>query len=271
MKFSLLIITASLLHSANAFTITHPISTTYNTVSPPSFSTTTQLHHGPPSNTAAEQGFLATELRSAAMKLHTTAQAPKEGGIKVSKPKPYATTQLDYLKFLVDSQHVYQAFEQVLQYEELQPELTPFVDTGLERSDRLEVDIDYLCSTYDLERPAVGGVGTRYAQSIMDMGQGGKESIPQLMNHYYNHYFAHTAGGIMIGKQMAKQLLDSKTLEFYKWDSDINELKVTVKNSIEELVATWTREQKDVCVDATAAAFQGGGSLNSYLGGGSGE
>lgn len=250
--------------TVNAFSITQ--------VTPLSRTSTTHLYHGPPSSTTTAEGFLATELRSAAMKLHTTMQAPKEGGVKVQKPKePHVTTRMEYLKFLVDSQHVYAAFEEVLKNTE-SSELTPFQQTGLERTDRLEQDIVYLCETYEeLERPAVGGVGTRYAQEVRRMGQDGKEAIPEFMNHYYNHYFAHTAGGIMIGKQMSKLLLDSKTLEFYKWDSDINELKVTVKNSIEELAATWTREQKDACVDATAAAFQGGGSLNSYLGGGSGE
>ena len=45
--------------------------------------------------------FIATELRGAAMKLHTRAQAPKEGQA-VEKPQPkekYVPTHLDYLKF----------------------------------------------------------------------------------------------------------------------------------------------------------------------------
>jgi heme oxygenase len=72
----------------------------------------------------------------------------------------------------------------------------------------------------------------------------------------------------MIGKQMAALLLNKKTLEFYKWDGDLNEIKARVKNDIEEMVAKWSREEKDRCVGETAAAFQGGGALNSHLSGG---
>jgi hypothetical protein len=48
----------------------------------------------------------------------------------------------------------------------------------------------------------------------------------------------------------------------------LNEIKARVKMSIEDLVATWTPEQRDECVAATAAAFVGGGSINSHLSGG---
>ena len=57
-------------------------------------------------------------------------------------------------------------------------------------------------------------------------------------------------------------------LAILKWDGDLNKIKATVKNDIEKLAATWTQEQKDQCVEATAAAFMGGGSINSYLAGG---
>ena len=162
--------------------------------------------------------FIATELRGAAMKLHTKAQAPKEGQA-VEKPQPkekYVPTHLDYLKFLVDSQVVYQTFEEILQREELHPELKPYVNTGLERGDRLEQDIMFMTEEYDLDRPAVGDKGQKYADMILNIANKGKEGIPELMCHYYNYYFAHTAGGRMIGKQMAALLLEKKTLEFYK-------------------------------------------------------
>ena len=232
MKLSLVALLSSLLYTqTTAFSILPH--------TPSNVGSSTQLYHGHPgghpkgaATMEPPTGFIATELRSAAMKLHTTAQAPKEGGVKVEKPKErYITKHMDYLKFLVDSQHVYQAFEEIMAMEELQPELAPFVNTGLERGDRLEKDIEFMVEEYGLERPSVGGVGTRYALEIREMAKGGKENIPQLMNHYYNHYFAHTAGGIMIGKQMAKLLLDGKTLEFYKvrrksrirWELDVGE------------------------------------------------
>ena len=46
-------------------------------------------------------------------------------------------------------------------------------------------------------------------------------------------------------------------------------MKATVKNSIEEMAATWNDEEKAQCVDATAAAFIGGGGINANLRGGS--
>ena len=164
--------------------------------------------------------FIDTELRGAAMKLHTRSQAPKEGEAK-EKPKPpqaepYVPTHMDYLKFLVDSQYVYKTFENIVQRTELHPELKPFTNTKLERNDKLEQDITFIMKEYDLERPEIGEKGKIYAEMMEEIAQKGKEHIPEFMCHYYNYYFAHTAGGRMIGKQMAALLLDKKTLEFYK-------------------------------------------------------
>ncbi len=47
-------------------------------------------------------------------------------------------------------------------------------------------------------------------------------------------------------------------------------MKAKVKSSIEDMAASWTREQKDQCIGATAAAFMGGGGINAYLSGGRG-
>lgn len=217
-------------------------------------------------------GFIDTELRGAAMRLHTKSQAPKEGKVEDEKPpkEPHITTHMDYLHFLVDSQSVYQAFEDVVNMPELHPELEPFVNTKLERTQGLEQDITFMCNEYKLERPQVGEMGKSYAEQIRKIGNKGKEAIPEFICHYYNYYFAHTAGGRMIGKQMAALLLDKKTLEFYKWDGDLNEIKGKVRQSIEDLANTWTREQKDMCVEATMDAFRGGGGINAYLSGGRG-
>lgn len=223
--------------------------------------------------TTTEISFIDTELRGAAMKLHTRSQAPKEGEAQ-EKPKPkepYVPTHMDYLKFLVDSQAVYKTLEEIVQREELQPQLGPFVNTGLERGDRLEEDIEFMTKEYDLDRPDVGEKGQFYSDKLVQIfAEKGKEGIPEFMCHYYNYYFAHTAGGRMIGKQMAALLLDKKTLEFYKWDGDLNKIKSTVKASIEDMAASWSREEKDQCIDATADAFIGGGGINAYLSGGRG-
>lgn len=224
---------------------------------------------------APAAGFIDTELRGAAMRLHTKSQSPKEGQVQ-DKPQqhpnkePYVPTLEDYLKFLVDSQHVYQTFEEVIQSSELSPELTPFCNTGLERSERLKQDIEFITREYNLEKPSVGSYGESYARDIRNIASKGKDALPEFICHYYNYYFAHTAGGRMIGKQMSALLLDRKTLEFYKWDGDLNEIKGTVKESIEQMAQGWSREQKDMCIGATMDAFRGGGGINSYLSGGGG-
>jgi len=256
-----------LLASTDAFSVGS------NRVPASSSATSTRLYHAPMTANAVEAtGFIATELRGAAMKLHTKMQAPKEGQVedKPQPAEPYTPTHLDYLKFLVDSQHVYKAMEEIVQMDNLQPELSPFVNTGLERVDRLEQDIEFISSEYDVVRPDVGPFGTAYAEELRNIASGGKEAIPEFMCHYYNYYFAHTAGGRMIGKKMASILLEKKTLEFYKWDGDINKIKETVKGSIEDMAAGWSREQKDRCVEGTMGAFKGGGGINAYLSGGRG-
>ena len=144
------------------------------------------------------------------MRLHTRSQAPKEGqAAETQTPRePYVTTHQDYLQFLVDSKHVYEAMEEIVND---RAELEAFRNTGLERTQALETDIVFMTKEYDLERPSVGLPGLEYAKLVK-----GIQSIPEFMCHYYNFYFAHTAGGRMIGKQMSSLLLNKKTLEFYK-------------------------------------------------------
>ena len=163
---------------------------------------------------AAPVGFIESELRGAAMKLHTRKQAPKEGQAEdTSSPEErgYITTRDDYLQFLVDSLHVYQAMEDIVNEKD---ELVIFRNTGLERTKPLQEDIEFMVQEYGLKRPEVGPAGTEYADELRRIAARG--AIPEFMCHYYNFYFAHTAGGRMIGKQMSALLLDKKTLEFYK-------------------------------------------------------
>jgi len=246
-------------HQMNSRRRVRPSSTTFGVfiISPAKSAITLQA-----SVESETKGFIATELRGQAMKLHTRAQAPKEGQASDKPREPYIPTHADYLHFLVDNQHVYQALEDVVNDHE---ELAIFRNNGMERVAPLETDIEFMTSEYKLERPQVGKPGLDYAQEIRRMGKEGL--IPEFMCHYYNHVFAHTAGGRMIGKQMGALLLDKKTLEFYKWEGDLNQIKDKVKGDIEDTVAQWSREEKDECVNATAAAFMNGGNLNSYFSG----
>jgi heme oxygenase len=167
-------------------------------------------------NVAAPVGFIESELRGAAMKLHTRKQAPKEGQAEedsstTEEQQPYITTHDDYLQFLVDSLHVYQAMEEIVNDKD---ELVVFRNTGLERTKPLQEDIEFMVKKYGLKRPEVGPAGREYADELRRIAARG--AIPEFICHYYNFYFAHTAGGRMIGKQMSALLLDKKTLEFYK-------------------------------------------------------
>ncbi|GKY97618.1 hypothetical protein MPSEU_000720200 [Mayamaea pseudoterrestris] len=205
--------------------------------------------------------FIETELRGAAMRLHTRSQAPKEGeAAETPKKDPYVTTRSDYLQFLVDSKHVYEAMEEIVNDKD---ELKAYRNTGLERTTALDTDFAFMIQEYGLERPSVRPSGVEYATKLRSI-----QSIPEFMCHFYNFYFAHTAGGRMIGKQMSSLLLNKKTLEFYKWKEDLNAIKARVKQSIEEMAASWSPDERLECVDATAEAFRLGGGINSALAGG---
>ena len=70
---------------------------------------------------------------------------------------------------------------------------------------------------------------------------------------------------------MSALLLDKKTLEFYKWEGDLNAIKAAVKGSIEDMAAAWSSDERSACVDATPDTFRYAGAINKYLGGASGH
>jgi len=214
--------------------------------------------------TDTKLNFIDTELRKAAMKLHTKKQAPKEGEAPEQKRAPYVTTLTDYLQFLVDSQHVYSTFEDIISSSN-NPKLKQLENTGLERTERLETDIVFIANKYNLDRPSIGKWGIEYAQLLSSTIV---NNLPSFVCHYYNHYFAHTAGGRMIGKQMSALLLDKKELEFYKWDGDINKIKENVKTTLESMISQFSDDEKEECINATPDTFRYGGGLMSYLSGG---
>lgn len=212
-----------------------------------------------------ENSFVQTEMRGAAMKLHTRDQAPKEGQQPAQKPvQAWEPQKEDYLQFLVDSRAVYGEFEELIATVD---DLAPFRNSGLERKEALDKDIEWFVSE-GMEIPPLGPIGTEYIDMLRGLAK--EERWPSFVCHFYNHYFAHTAGGIMIGKMMADKLLDSKTLNFYKWEAgDVKgELLPALRKKIDGMAMGWTREQKDMCLDETAASFKYGGSLLKYIRGG---
>lgn len=205
--------------------------------------------------------FVQDDLRAYAMKLHTRDQAPKEGQQKAEKPFTQWQVQLSqYVQFLVDSLAVYDTFEQIVAAE---PQLASLRNSGLERGTALRQDLAFLLE-YDpsLTVPLCGPQGAAYSELVRDLA---KESLPKFMCHYYNHYFAHTAGGRMIGKKMADQLLGGKTLAFYTWEGDVKALSEAVRVKIDEMAALWTDEEKQACMGETMACFRFGGALMSYM------
>lgn len=215
---------------------------------------------------AAAQGtevvsFVQTEMRGAAMKLHSRDQS-REGEQKAQTPvTQWEPQRKDYLQFLVDSRHVYRTFEDIVSSVEI---FAPFRNSGLERAEALDKDIAWF-SEQGETIPEVGSPGAAYADKVRSMADAGEWEA--FVCHFYNYYFAHTAGGTMIGKMMSDKLLNGHVLHFYEWPAgDVKqELLPALRGKIDEMAAGWTREQKDACLNETAESFRGGGSLLTHI------
>jgi len=221
----------------------------------------------------SQASFVQTEMRAAAMKLHTREQAPKEGAAE-AKPRENTRdpTVLDYAQFLLDSKEVYQAFEEVCGSVGA---LEKFRGTGLERVEPLEKDLKVLAADFDagVADLEVAKYGAEYAAFLRELGEkltadeaaGASNEVARFMNHYYNHYFAHTAGGRMIGKKMSKMLLGGLELEFYQWEGDVKEYMTKVREDIDEMALGWSPEQRQACLDETGKSFELSGKLLAHL------
>jgi len=194
------------------------------------------------------------------MKLHSRDQS-REGEQEAQKPvSAWQPQRPDYLQFLVDSRHVYQCFEEIVANT---PEFESLRNSGLERSEALDVDIAWFAEQGVQAQP-VGARGKAYVELLRSMANEGQWEA--FICHFYNFYFAHTAGGQMIGKMMAEKLLDSRTLNFYQWDGDVKkELLPRLRGEIDAMAARWTRDQKNACLQETARSFQYGGALLQYI------
>ncbi|CAM9317662.1 unnamed protein product [Choristocarpus tenellus] len=221
--------------------------------------------------------FVQGDMRRAAMKLHTRDQSPREGGQETQGKKfsEWVPTRKGYLQFLVDSREVYNALEEVCQ---MMPALVAFRDTGLERTAALDKDIAWMLETYNDElgegveagvgvggKPQPSKAGVDYAAFLRKIAA---SSLPAFMCHFYNHYFAHTAGGLMIGRMVAKSCFDGRTLEFYKWEKnggDVRALLDATRKNIDVMADGWGLEEKEACIAETANSFKFGGALVSSI------
>nr|ADK12637.1 chromoplast heme oxygenase 1 [Medicago sativa] len=205
------------------------------------------------------KGFVE-EMRFVAMRLHTKDQA-KEGEKEVTEPEERAVTKWEpsvdgYLRFLVDSKVVYDTLEKIVQ-DAAYPYYAEFKNTGLERSASLDKDLEWFKEQgYTIPEPSSPGL--TYAQYLTDLSQNDPQAF---ICHFYNIYFAHSAGGRMIGKKIAGQLLNDQALEFYKWDGDLKQLLQNVRDKLNKVAEEWTREEKDHCLEETEKSFKFSGEI----------
>lgn len=199
------------------------------------------------------------EMRSVAMKLHTKDQSSEGERQGSSSSKPIGKLQPSvegYLRFLVDSKVVYDTLESIVQNSD-NPSYAKFNNTGLERSEKLAKDLEWF-KEQGHTIPEPSSPGTKYARYLEQLS----ESDPQaFICHFYNVYFAHSAGGRMIGKKVSGMILGGRELEFYKWDGDLKQLLQTVRDDINEIANSWSREQKDHCLEQTEMSFKCSGEI----------
>ncbi|KAI8570763.1 hypothetical protein RHMOL_Rhmol01G0062100 [Rhododendron molle] len=204
------------------------------------------------------KGFVE-EMRFVAMKLHTRDQA-KEGekepeGPPVAKWEPSVD---GYLRFLVDSKLVFETLEGIVERPAF-PEYAEFRNTGLERSESLAKDLEWFKEQgHTIPEPSSPGVTySNYLQELSEMD-------PQaFICHFYNIYFAHSAGGRMIGKKVAEKILNKKELEFYKWNGDLTltQLLQNVRDKLNRVAESWSREEKNHCLEETEKSFKFSGDI----------
>ncbi|KAK3001428.1 hypothetical protein RJ639_021828 [Escallonia herrerae] len=202
------------------------------------------------------KGFVE-EMRFVAMKLHTKDQA-KEGekepqGQPVAK---WAPSVDGYLRFLVDSKLVYDTLERIVERADF-PEYAEFRNTGLERSEGLAKDLEWFKQQGHII-PEPSSPGASYAAYLEELS---KKDPQAFICHFYNTYFAHSAGGRMIGKKVAEKILDNKVLEFYKWDGELSQLLQNVREKLNRVAESWSREEKNHCLEETEKSFKFSGDI----------
>lgn len=202
------------------------------------------------------KGFVE-EMRFVAMKLHTKDQA-KEGE-KEPQGKPVAKWEPaveGYLKFLVDSKLVYDTLEGIVHKADF-PEYAEFRNTGLERSEGLAKDLKWF-EEQGHAIPEPSSPGLEYAKKLEELS---KTDPQAFICHFYNIYFAHSAGGRMIGRKVAEKILNGKELEFYKWEGELSQLLQNVREKLNRVAESWTREEKNHCLEETEKSFKYSGDI----------
>ncbi|GJN38767.1 hypothetical protein PR202_gb27838 [Eleusine coracana subsp. coracana] len=213
-----------------------------------------------PAASGEEGKAFVEEMRAVAMRLHTKDQARE--GEKEPQAPPVAKWEPSvegYLRFLVDSRLVFQTLEEIVERAAV-PWYAEFRNTGLERSEALKKDLEWFKQEgHTIPEPSAPG--TTYASYLEELS----EKDPQaFICHFYNVYFAHTAGGRMIGKKVSEKILNKKELEFYKWEGNLSQLLQNVRNKLNQVATSWSRE-KDHCLEETEKSFAYSGDLLRHI------
>ncbi|TVU08086.1 hypothetical protein EJB05_41471 [Eragrostis curvula] len=234
-----------------------------------------------PAASGEEGKAFVEEMRAVAMRLHTKDQARE--GEKEPQAPPVAKWEPSvegYLRFLVDSKLVFQTLEDIVEraavpwYQKISIfdyfdrntingsyTDAEFRNTGLERSEALKKDLEWF-KQQGHAIPEPSAPGTTYATYLEELS----EKDPQaFICHFYNVYFAHTAGGRMIGKKVAEKILNKKELEFYKWEGNLSQLLQNVRNKLNQVASSWSREEKDHCLEETEKSFAYSGDLLRHI------
>ncbi|KAM3710452.1 hypothetical protein ACJW31_01G030900 [Castanea mollissima] len=156
-----------------------------------------------------------------------------------------------FLNYLVDSKLVFNTVERIVD-ESSHVAYAYFRKTGLERSEALEKDLEWL-RQQGFVIPEPSGPGISYAKYLGELSE---KSAPLFMCHFYNIYFSHIAGGQVIARQVSEKLLEGRELEFYRWEGDVAELIKDVREKLNMLGEHWCRDEKNRCLKEATKAFR---------------
>jgi heme oxygenase len=195
------------------------------------------------------------------MKLHPKELFQKKESNVLSSQQQ--TTKQDLLQFFCDSLKVYDTLETIIRKVEI---LSSLQNHGLERQEALKQDIEWLLGNdKSLTVPVCGQAGLDYSNYLEGLITP-KQNIPKFICNFYNFYFAHTAGGVVVGKGLSKRLLNDAPLEFYQWKSgNMQELKKEFCEKIDSIAEKWTADEKKDCLGECLTTFRFAGSLLKYV------
>ncbi|KAL9270514.1 putative inactive heme oxygenase 2, chloroplastic [Drosera capensis] len=195
---------------------------------------------------------ITEELRFVAMRLrHERDKVKQKEGGEEGEGEEWEPTAKGLLKYLVDSKVVFETVEGVVEESE-DVALAYFRNTGLERSSRIDIDLQSFREK-DMLIPEPSKAGLSYAKYLKELSE---KSVPSFISHLYTIYFSHISGGQAILKQVAEKILDGRELEITKWDDDPQVLLREVKDKFNKLAEHWPRIDKDRCLRESGKSYK---------------